>query len=287
MTASMTAFASNEFLLAIGKLTIEIRSVNHRYLDLNFRLPHILSPLEPDLTVMIKKRLGRGKVDINMTLALNDLDEAPEINENLVKKLRDLYHRMGEMSLEVAPIDFLQLLKWPQLLKQKNVDIKTCKADIIAGLSDCVSALITCRTKEGDALGGLIKQRLAQCRSYINIINDAYPKQVLLQKKKLQDKLKEAVQLLDEKRIEQEIVIVAQKLDISEEVDRLTTHIHAFENILSSQGQIGRRMDFLLQEMNREANTMASKAIDAKIQHAAVEIKVLLEQIREQVQNIE
>ena len=266
MTYSMTAFARKEYSFELGKLMIELRSVNHRYLDLSFRLSDTLRALEADFRTQIKNTLGRGKVDVCISLALIDKDVAPEINEKLAKSFVDLHRKLYASSPEIAPIDFLQLLKWPKMLEQKDLDIECVKDKILGYLDDCLQLFVEARAREGKALSDIILQRLETCRAHVITINKLYPQQIVLQKEKLQAKLAEA---------------------LSEEIDRLTTHLNEFQRILSSKGQVGRRMDFLLQEMNREANTMASKAIDAKIQHTVVDIKVLLEQIREQVQNIE
>jgi len=287
MTYSMTAFARVECNISVGKLIIELRSVNHRYLDLNFRLSDALRELETVFRDEIKKQLSRGKVDINARLELSAANSVPEINQELANNMFELHHKLYDISPEIAPIDFLQLLKWPGMLLQKELNISATKNEIITALQQCLTQLIDTRAREGRALTDAIIKRLDDCQKHISVISERYPKQAILQKNKLQARLAECLQTVDATRVEQEIVILSQKLDIAEEVDRLTTHIKEFQRILNSKGQAGRRMDFLLQEMNREANTMASKSIDAKIQHAVVDVKVLLEQIREQVQNIE
>jgi len=283
----MTAFARQETATDIGKLILEMRSVNHRYLDLNFRLSDMLRELEPDFREVIKSILSRGKVDINIRLETSETASSLEINYPLAEDILKLHHKLYEISPEIAPVDFISLLKWPGILNQAQQLTDEIKKQVITACEQCVNALVENRKREGDALAETVDNRLAQCQIYVAEIKKYYPEQLAQQKQRLSDRLKDILEQLDSTRLEQEMIILAQKLDIAEEIDRLSTHIKEFRYMMNKGGQVGRRMDFLLQEMNREANTMASKAIDAKIQHAVVEIKVLLEQIREQAQNIE
>lgn len=287
MTYSMTAFARLESTTELGKLIFEMRSVNHRYLDLNFRLPEMIRELEPDFREVIKTILSRGKVEINARLESADATSSLEINQQLAEDVIKLHHKLYEVSPEIAPIDFMALLKWPGILNQAQQLTDEIKKQIITAFEQCVQSLVANRKREGDALANVVMDRLNQCEKYLEEIRQQYPEQLAQQKQKITDRLQEVSEQLDTTRLEQEMVMLAQKLDIAEEIDRLSTHINEFRRMMKKGGQVGRRMDFLLQEMNREANTMASKAIDAKIQHTVVEIKVLLEQIREQAQNIE
>lgn len=287
MTYSMTAFARLETTTEIGKLIFEMRSVNHRYLDLNFRLPEMIRELEPDFREVIKAMLSRGKVEISVRIESSEMQSSPEINYKLATDIIDLHHKLYEVSPEIAPIDFMSLLKWPGILSQTQILTDTIKKQVIVAFEQCIEALLANRKREGAALAETVMDRLMHCEKYLTEIKDRYPAQLAQQKQKLTDRLKDIAEQLDTTRLEQEMVLLAQKLDIAEEIDRLSTHITEFRRMMDKGGQIGRRMDFLLQEMNREANTMASKAIDANIQHMVVEIKVLLEQIREQAQNIE
>lgn len=287
MTYSMTAFARLETTTEIGKLIFEMRSVNHRYLDLGFRLPEIIRELEPDFREAIKAILSRGKVEVNVRVESSDIQSSLEINQALAADILGLHHKLYEVSPEIAPIDFMSLLKWPGILSQTQILTDAIKKQIIVAFEQCIEVLLTNRQREGNALAQTVMDRLTQCEQYLTDIKAQYPAQLVQQKQKLTDRLKDIAEQLDTLRVEQEMVLLAQKLDIAEEIDRLSTHINEFRRMMSKGGQVGRRMDFLLQEMNREANTMASKAIDANIQHMVVEIKVLLEQIREQAQNIE
>lgn len=287
MTQSMTAFAQKEAVTSQGKFIFEIRSINHRFLDMNFRLPEVLRELEPHFREIAKQSLARGKVDISVRFELSDASSELQLNDPLAKRIIDLQQELNAYSSAVGPIDFMQLLRWPGILEQSALLTDETKQEILQQFSQAVQELLIARQREGSALALTIKSRLQQCLDFTQQIRELYPLQIQQQQKRLEDKLKDIFAQVDKTRIEQEIVLLTQKIDIAEEIDRLQTHIQEFERILTLDGQSGRRMDFLLQEMNREANTMAAKAIETKIQHNVVEIKVLLEQIREQVQNIE
>lgn len=287
MIQSMTAFAQQEAITGQGKITFEIRSVNHRFLDLNLRLPEVLRDLEPNFRDIAKQFLARGKVDITVRLEPSESSNELQLNDKLAKRVIALHHELYEYSPAISSIDFMQLLRLPGMLEQSCLLLQEAKQEILQQFTGLVQDLVTARQREGQALALVIKARLEQCALFIKQITARYPLQVQQQQKRLEERLQDLLVQVDKTRLEQEIVLLTQKIDIAEEIDRLQTHIREFERILTLEGQSGRRMDFLLQEMNREANTMAAKAIDVKLQHLVVEIKVLLEQIREQVQNIE
>lgn len=287
MIYSMTAFARTDNTLPNGKITFELRSVNHRFLDINFRLPDTWRELEPIFRDILRTRVSRGKVDVTLRLEEEENQYQLVMNEAVVTSLFQLHDKLQQFSKNIAPINTLELLKWPSVLKENNTLTGTLQSEIVTYFNHCIDALLAMREREGEALLKIISSRLQACLCYVDEIKTRYPLQITSQRTRLKEKLAELSSQLDPARLEQEMILWLQRFDIAEEVDRLSTHIQEFKRILEAKGQIGRRMDFLLQEMNREANTMASKSIDSAIQHAVVEIKVLLEQIREQVQNIE
>lgn len=287
MIFSMTAFARHEWVMPAGSFNLELRSVNHRYLELYLRLPDSLREVEAELRDVLRQMLSRGKIDA--TLRFEPLSDSKNmvINQSVATQLANLCQELVSVTRQEPNIQAIDFLKWPGVIEQQALLTPEVRKELSLFFQTTVKKLIEAREREGQALKEFLLQRLIQCETQLNLIRQFFPDMVMMQKEKLTQRLAELSAMLDTQRLEQEIAILAQKLDISEEVDRLATHLQEAHRILAEGGQVGRRMDFLLQEMNREANTMSSKAMDVKIQYAVVEIKVLLEQIREQVQNIE
>lgn len=288
MTLSMTAFARQEAGTPWGNLVWELRSVNHRYLEITARLPEDLRGLEPRVREAIGGRLARGKVDCTLRFQPEDAAAtAIETDEAQARRLLEAAKRIGMISDDIAPLRLIDVLRWPGVLKPPAIDLESLGASTLKLLSQTLDALVEMRQREGARMQELIGQRLEAMRRTINDVKAILPETAQAFRERLEARLKEVRQELDPARIEQEIVLFAQKSDVTEEMDRLAAHIDEVRRVLTGSGQIGRRLDFLMQELNREANTLASKSVDIRMTNAAVELKVLIEQMREQVQNIE
>ncbi len=288
MPQSMTAFARCDSDTQWGTLSWELRSVNHRYLELSPRAPETLRALEPQVRELAGKRLGRGKVDMFLRFQPKELDAAEfELNGALVTRLLAVARQAGEVAGETASLRAIDILRWPGALKTPEVDYEALGQTTMALLSQALDELVAMRQREGQRLGELIVQRLASMRKVIASVRGFLPEVVQQFRQRLTERLSQVREELDPERIEQEIVLFAQKADIDEELDRLESHLEEVGRALARPGPIGRRLDFLMQELNREANTLASKAGDIRLTNGAVELKVLIEQVREQVQNIE
>ncbi len=289
MTASMTAFARQEMQLQWGSLTWELRSVNHRYLELQFRLPEHLRELEPKLRNLLRNKLSRGKVECSLVFRANDQTSSDQLmlNMKLLNELKSVIGQIDQQVPQVIAPSALELMRWPGLLQSEKIPYDEVKEHALSSFELALDQLITMRHQEGSALFDLIEQRLDQVNSIAVIVRNELPKLCLAQKQRLLNKIEEVKVNLDPARLEQEVVLLLQKADVDEELDRLETHVKEVRRTLNKPEAIGRRLDFLMQELNREANTLSSKAIDTNITQSAVELKVLIEQMREQIQNIE
>lgn len=285
---SMTGFARREMQASWGMLSCEVRSVNHRYLEMTIRLPEMLRPLELKLREKLRKSLHRGKVEV--TLHLNKEVQSQDeltINTALVKQLTQSLAQISAIVPNSLPVDPLALLQWPGVIEKRDVDADMLAPLVLDLFEDTLSGLIEHRHREGSELDAHIKQRLRSISTEAERIRSRMPQILLAQKEKLRQRLDELQQTLDAERLEQEITLLASKADIDEELDRLDTHVNEVEHVLGQSGAIGRRLDFMMQELNREANTLSSKSLTSDITQGAVSLKVLIEQMREQIQNIE
>lgn len=285
---SMTAFARVERQLLEATLTWELKSVNHRYLEAGTRLPEAFRDLDIAARERCRQHLGRGKVECSLRYQLNNGESGNlSLNEELVKGLAVAASRVGALMQHPAPIDVAEILRFPGVLAGNEVDISALQKEALALLDEGLKALIENRAREGEALRTMIIERLNQVPVQIARAREALP--VILES--LRDRLKkrvlDVIDSPDPQRLEQEIVLLAQKLDVAEEMDRLQAHVTEVHRTLEQGGHIGRRLDFLMQELNREANTLGSKSVDIETTQASVELKVLIEQMREQIQNIE
>jgi len=288
MISSMTAFARQEISHDWGALTLELRSVNHRYLDLGLRLPDELRVLEGRIREQIQGRLARGKVDIQIRYQPEQhAAEKLQLDTTLLEQLAVASDQVRNYFWDCRPVSALEVLRWPGVLQLPQVDTEVLHTTTMALLEAALEDLLQGRRREGENLRGMLEQRcqaildiVAQMRALIPEIKQNW-------REKIQARLAEAPGDLDPGRLEQEIVLMAQKIDVDEELDRLTAHVGEVRRGLDSDKPIGRRLDFLMQELNREANTLGSKSVDARTGTASVDLKVLIEQMREQVQNIE
>ena len=290
MTASMTAFARRDTLTPWGGLVWELRTVNHRYLELSFKLPDELRVIEPAVRELLGKRLGRGKVDCHLRFAAREGAEGM-LDEALVARLMTLAHKTQTLAAAaggtVAPWPVVDLLRWPGVFKSAAVDAEALQQAAVALLTETVNELAATRTREGTQLAAILKTRLDALGEIATQVRALLPEVRRNFRERLLTRLGEVRAELDPARVEQELLLFAQKTDVDEELDRLVLHLNEVRRVLDDKGQTGRRLDFLMQELNREANTLGSKAADVRVTNAAVDLKVLIEQMREQVQNIE
>jgi len=290
MTASMTAFARRETATPWGNLTWELRAVNHRYLELNFKLPDELRAIEPAARELLGKRLGRGKVDCHLKFAARDSTELV-MDEGPVRRLMELAHKTETLAAHaggsVGPWRMVDLLRWPGVFKTTAVDAEALAQAATKLLGEALDELSATRAREGTQLAAIVRQRLDGMDEIAMRVRALLPEVRQNYRDRLLTRLKDVRAELDPGRLEQEMLLFAQKTDIDEELDRLVMHLNEVRRVLDGKGQIGRRLDFLMQELNREANTLGSKAADVRVTNAAVDLKVLIEQMREQVQNIE
>lgn len=290
MTYSMTAFARHEFQGATGTFTWELRSVNHRYLEPNLRLPDPLRHLEPEIRKTLQQKLKRGKVDCTLKFQPPaDQITAIEINHPLLEQLAEAMNQVqSSMAAEAAAATPLELLSWPGVVNPPPAaDSETQATEAISSLKQALDQLNQTRQREGNQLIELIDQRLQTIGELVGRIETKMPEILVQRGEKLRSRIADAVEKIDADRLEQELVLIAQKADVEEELDRLRIHLREVRDTINRQEPIGRRLDFLMQELNREANTTASKSIDGEMTAITVDIKVLIEQMREQIQNIE
>ncbi|MBI0031545.1 YicC family protein [Gilliamella apicola] len=288
MISSMTAYARKEINQSWGTASWELRSVNQRYLETYIRMPEQFRTLEPIIRERLRGRLTRGKIECNLRFELDPASQHQELslNEDLARQVLSAVNwiKTEYKSGDVNPID---VLRWPGVLSAKEQNLDSISQEILALLDEAINELITVREREGEVLRDLIIQRLDSITTEVEKIRQWMPQILEWQKERLQNKLAEANIELDKSRLEQEIVLMAQRIDVAEELDRLMTHVKETYAILKKNEAVGRRLDFMMQEFNRESNTIASKSINADVTASAIELKVLIEQIREQVQNIE
>jgi len=286
MIRSMTAFAGRERITPWGTLGCELRSVNHRFLEIGIRLPEELRNLEPQLRERVASRISRGKLDLALRLRAPEGATTLAVNEALIAQLGALAQRM-DAQFPRLQVGFTELLQLPGVLETESVDPAELQLQALELLDEVVGEFVAARQREGAKLATAISERVdaieriaAEVRTLIPAIREG-------QRAKLAARLADLPHPVDPGRAEQELVLWLQKLDVDEELDRLSSHIVEIRRVLRQTEPVGRRLDFLLQEFNREANTLGSKSVDSRTSNAAVDLKVLIDQIREQVQNIE
>ncbi len=287
MTHSMTAFTRQEEQHPWGTLSWEIRSVNQRFLEPHFRLPDTLRELEPAIRDLQRKSLNRGKVESVLRFHPAQVSETLNIDEQLVKQLASAAETISSHLNKPGSINPLQIMQWPGVLQNEEVDADQLKKAALDLYKKGLKDLIAMRAREGEELANLINQRLDGIDAIVVQVRAALPGILERQRQLILDKLDSIKDDLDPARLEQEMVLVANKTDVAEELDRLETHVNEVRRTLKKKEPVGRRLDFLMQELNREANTLASKSIVTETTQCAVELKVLIEQMREQIQNIE
>jgi len=284
----MTAFSRQEASSEVGDLVLEIRTVNHRYLDISFRLPEELRNLEPVLREQIAARLGRGKLECNLRYIPPELaDSDLPVDDERVKRIAHACRHIDSYLYSPAPISSLDVLRMPGVVQSNSVDLEQLKAAVTQLLGQGLDDLIAAREREGQKLAQVIRERCDSMDAIVATVKQQLPEILQQWREKLLERINEAKVELDQDRLEQEMVYLAQKTDVAEEIDRLSLHIEEVKRVLDTDKPVGRRLDFLMQELNREANTLGSKSIHVDTSRASVDLKVFIEQMREQIQNIE
>jgi uncharacterized protein (TIGR00255 family) len=288
MLHSMTGFARQSAESEFGTLTWELRTVNHRYLDVQFRLPEELRPKEQAFKQQVSAVLNRGKVECSLHMQRSpDRQAEMQLDMDLVRLIRD---RVSEISSEVpdtTPLNPVDILRWPGVIAEPKVDAEPLIAEAVGLLDATLAAMTSMRASEGERIATMLETRCADIAAIATSVRKRMPEVLDAARGKQRERIERIDVVADPARLEVELALLAQKLDVDEELDRLESHLVEIRQALQSEEPVGRRLDFLMQELNREANTLGSKSADAETTKAAVELKVLVEQMREQIQNVE
>lgn len=288
MTLSMTGYASQEYNSSGGILLVELRSVNHRYLELLIKPDDNLRNFEPTIREQIQAKLGRGKVDCRISLVRNNaMQAAPVLDHSLLQQIAESAKMAAEYFPHTQPVNMLEILRMPGVLQTEPLDTDTLEQDLKIALNAALDDLIAAKAREGEKLKAIILDRLHEVEGLVVKVKPMMPTLVKQYQEKLTAKLVEAHASNDDERIRQEIVLFAQRIDVDEELSRLDSHISEVKRILNDKAAAGKRLDFLMQEMNREANTLGSKSVAIETSQISMQLKVLIEQMREQMMNIE
>jgi len=288
MIRSMTAFARQESAESWGILTLELRSVNHRYLDVSLRLPEEIRVIETRLREGIQKGLSRGKVDCTVRYQPQQMSaDDIQLDDKLIQTLAMASSQIDKHFQQTRPVSPLEVMRWPGVLQTPEVEAEVLHKATLSLLDFALKELVQGREGEGEKLKQIIEQRCIGISEIVKQVTTLIPEIKQSWRDRLIARLEEVKGELDEVRLEQELAYMAQKIDVDEEIDRLNTHVEEVKRVLQQTKPVGRRLDFLMQELNREANTLGSKSTDARTGTASVDLKVLIEQMREQVQNIE
>lgn len=288
MTRSMTAFARTQQNLDEGELIWEVRSVNHRYLELHLKMPEEFRVSETRYREILQHRLKRGKVECYLKFNVS-AQKSGGININLpqAKSLIKACHEINDLLHQPSEVNTIEVLQWPGVVQESKLDMKPVLTASEIGLNKALDDLIANRQREGNRMRELILQRCEAMQQIVDLTREKVPEILERYQKKIHERLDAMAVEVNQDRLEQELVHLAQKMDIDEELDRLDSHLKEMNDVLNREEAVGRRLDFLMQELNREANTLGSKSVDISSTNSSVELKVLIEQMREQIQNIE
>lgn len=285
---SMTGYATAARELAWGSVSVELRSVNHRYLDVSFRMPDELRTAEQGLREAIAAVATRGKIECRLSYALRSNARAgAEPDAELLAQLLSLDTRIRQACPDARPLAVADILHWPGMLATDELPVEELKATAIDLINAALRDFTAARAREGAKLAAVILERAAEMRVRIDAVQPRMPGVIAAFQEKLNTRLKEALVAADDERIRQEVALFINKIDVDEELSRLATHLDELRRILDKGGASGKRLDFLMQELNREANTLGSKAADIEVSKVSMDLKLLIEQMREQIQNIE
>lgn len=285
---SMTGYAVATHEIAGCILSAELRAVNHRYLDVQFRMPEELRVIEPALRELLSAKLNRGKVECRVAFAVSAAAQpAPELNDALFQQLLALNTKVRAALPGAGDLRTADILRWPGILGGETLPAETLRAACAEAVRTALGEFSAARAREGSKLRDAILERAAAMEKRIAEVAPRIPAAIAAFQEKLDQRLKEALANSDDERVRQEVALYAAKIDVDEELTRLKTHLAELKRILTAGGIVGKRLDFLMQELNREANTLGSKAADIEITQASMDLKLLIEQMREQIQNIE
>jgi uncharacterized protein (TIGR00255 family) len=292
MIYSMTGYAAVSDELPLGTLSVEIRSVNHRYLDVQFRLPDELRSFEPGMRELVAARLTRGKVECRLGFQRTPASQVSlGVNIPLLDQLVALDHSVRGRLPGASSLTVSDIIRWPGIVEADAMPLEQLRDQAQTLVRRVLEEFTASRAREGDKLKDLLLERVERMEELVEKVKPRIPQLVLAYQERLATRLKDALRdvsvAVDEDRIRQEVVLFSSKVDVEEELSRLVTHLAETRRILSAGGAVGKRLDFLMQELNREANTLGSKSVDIDVSQTSMELKVLIEQMREQVQNIE
>jgi uncharacterized protein (TIGR00255 family) len=288
MTASMTAYGRTEETNETGRIIWEIRSVNHRYLEVNIRLPEELRMLEAKIREHISNKLKRGKVDCSLRFDVDDLSrDSLSINTGLSDSLVKSAESIQSSMANPAALNAMDILRWPGVINRDMIDAESISEPLLKQLDMTLESVVETRLGEGKKLQAMILERCDNIAALLKAFKEKLPEIQLMLRARLTLKAQELDIELDKDRLEQEVLLLVQKSDVAEELDRLEAHLGEVRQVLQKNEPVGRRLDFLMQELNREANTLGSKAANLDYTNTAVDLKVFIEQMREQIQNIE
>lgn len=287
MILSMTGYANANAELDSGSLTLEVRSVNHRYLDIQLRMPDELRGFESALREAITAKLQRGKVECRINYAARSAQSGAALNQGLLQQLA-VWNKEVRTALPDAPgLSVADVLRWNGMLETPTVSADELRNTLLGLMQAALQEFSASRSREGEKLREFLLQRVEKIETLRNAVMPHIPAAIAAYEQKITARLREAIQGGDDERVRQEISLYASKIDVDEELSRLASHLTEMRRILAQGGVVGKRLDFLMQELNREANTLGSKSVDAEVSRSAMEMKILIEQMREQIQNLE
>lgn len=292
MIYSMTGFSALEQEFVAGVIVLELRSVNHRYLELHLKLDDALRSFEPMVREWISAKLGRGKVECRLSLMQRSNQvKQTQLDELALQQLAEISSKVQQHFPQSQSLTVADVLRWPGVVvnasEAAEVDGEALAETLRQMFKDALQAMSESREREGAKLKAVILERLAEIEQHVAQVKVIFPKQVKIYQEKLTAKLHETIKTIDEERLAQELIIYAQKVDVDEELSRLTAHVSEVKRILEAGGAAGKQLDFLMQELNREANTLGSKSVSTEVSQTSMALKILIEQMREQIQNIE
>jgi len=292
MILSMTGYATASVELESGSLTLELRAVNHRYLDIQLRMPDELRSIEGALREAISAQLQRGKVECRINYAARGAQSGVSLNHEMLQQLAAWSREVQQALPEASPLSVADVLRWNGVLETPSASADELRAALLGLLQEVLLEFSASRAREGEKLKDFLLQRVAKIEALRDSVMPHVPAAIAAYEQKLAARLREAMQNAPsqdawDERIRQEITLFASKVDVDEELSRLASHLGEMRRILTQGGAVGKRLDFLMQELNREANTLGSKSVDAEVSRSAMEMKILIEQMREQIQNLE
>ena len=288
MICSMTGYAVKTRDIECGSLQLELKSVNSRYLDFHFRISEELRALEMPLRELLTARLSRGKVECRLSFNVaNARGEQLQLNADLLGSLKSLSDRVRNEMPEAKPLSVNDVLRWPGMFGDQSIDFAALTPAILALAREAIDDFTATRGREGEKLAAMIVDRVNAMRDIVRQVAPRIPEAQQLFTEKLRQRLQDALGNASDDRILQEVAVFATRIDVAEEISRLSTHLDEVERVLKQGGASGKRLDFLMQELNREANTLGSKSAITEVSQAAMDLKLLIEQMREQIQNLE